>query len=289
MFLASSFFRKTLTKVASLIILETFAMDQMSFTEKFLQAISISICVVNFLLTTRCILKAIELCKESVIVLNNEAVRKGQGVLRFLYEAVYMQMFRGFVLIGDHTSAIECCTKLLVLFRDCGAKNREAILSLKLSGLYQRQSKYEKAKELCMNVLSITIETGDKRGKGLCYAELGNIFIFVGDYAKALKNLEKALLIQKEIGDKDGEAAVNGNLEYVFFPATLGEMPSGRLIGFRQKLARGVVETSIGLNTNTLGGLGQQLYIMQPLFRKFKVSLIIAGKIIYRIKIAQFM
>ena len=192
-------------------------MDQMSGNEKFQQAISISICVVNFLLTTRRILKAIELCKESVILLNNEAMRRArQGVLRFLYEAVYMQMFRGFVLIGDHTSAIECCTKLLVLFRDCGAKNREAMISLKLSELYQRQSKYEKAKELCMNALSITIETGDIRGKGLCYVDLGNVFILVGDYAKAKKYLEKALLIQKEIGDKDMEADVYGNLGYVF-------------------------------------------------------------------------
>ena len=196
-------------------------MDQMGGTEKFLQAISVSICVVNFLLTTRRILKAIELWKESVILLNNEAVRNArQGVLRFLYEEiyakVYMQMFRGFMLIGDHTSAIECCSKLLVLFRNCGAKTREVVLSLKLSLLYQRQSKYEKAKELCMNALSITIETGDKRGRGLCCAELGNVFVFVGDYAKAKKYFEKSLLIQKEIGDKDGEAKVYGNLGYVF-------------------------------------------------------------------------
>ena len=196
-------------------------MDQIGSTEKVLQAISISICVVSFLLTTGRILKAIELCKESLILLNKEAVKKGQGVLRFLYEAVSLQMFRGLVLIGDPTSAIECGRKLLVLFRDCGEKNKEAMTSLTLARLYQKQNKYGKAKELYLNALSITTETGDKRGEGLSYADLGNVFINVGDYVKAKRYLEKALLIQKEIGDKDGEAIVYGNLGNVF--SFLGE------------------------------------------------------------------
>ena len=58
----------------------------------------------------------------------------------------------------------------------------------------------------------------------------------------------------------------------------LGEILSGRLVGFRQKLSKGVAETSISLNTNTLGGLGQLLCIIQPLFLKFNVSLMIVDE-----------
>lgn len=47
-------------------------------------------------------------------------------------------------------------------------------------------------------------------------------------------------------------------------------MPNGRLIGFRQKLAKGVVEMANYFKSNMLGGLEQQFYIIQPLFSQIQ-------------------
>ena len=196
-------------------------MDQLIRTAKLLEVIHIGMCVAAFLLRTSRILKAIEIYKECLMLLNGKACDKHQEFVSEFYKAVYASMFYGYSLISDEKNMINCGTKLLALFRECGERDEEAAISLQLAALYQSQSEYEKAKELYMKALTITIETGDKDLEALAYVNLGAIFHSLSEYVKAKEYLQKALQISKEIRNKGREALCYVNLGAVFLP--LGE------------------------------------------------------------------
>jgi len=117
--------------------------------EEVLQALIIGMNVATFLLNTRRVLKAIEVHKECLLLLNNRALDKEKQFVKEVRISVYYQIFKGCGLINNLTSAIECGRKLLVLLRECGMKHKEAAVSIKLSEFYNRQSKYKEATELC--------------------------------------------------------------------------------------------------------------------------------------------
>ena len=50
--------------------------------------------------------------------------------------SVYTGMLKGYNVISDLTSAIECGRKLLVLLGECNRKDEEGNVSLKLAQLY---------------------------------------------------------------------------------------------------------------------------------------------------------
>ena len=181
-----------------------------------LRGIYIGIVVVTFLLNTSRVLKAIELCKECLIVLNNKALGKEKELVRFAYMHLYFQICNGYDLINDHTSAIEWGRKLLLLLRESGEKGLEGNVTYKLAEWYKFQGKYKEAKDFFMKALSIMIETGDRKIEGVCYAHLGIVYECLHEYAKAKEYHEKSLAIRKQIGDKSGEAACYLNIATVF-------------------------------------------------------------------------
>ena len=189
--------------------------------EEVLQALIIGMNVATFLLNTRRVLKAIEVRKECLLLLNNRALDKEKQFVKEVRISVYYQIFKGCGLINNLTSAIEYGRKLLVLLRECGMKHKEAAVSVKLAEFYNRQSKYKEATELCKKALSIHTESSDKRGEGICYVNLGVAFYLRGEYGKAEEYLQKALVITKEIGEKQGEASCYRNLGAMF--KSLGE------------------------------------------------------------------
>ena len=166
----------------------------MGSTERVLQVIDTAKLVANFLFKTGRILKAIELSKEYLILLNN------------------MHKLCGFVPVSDHTSATETNS----MHRQCNKKPKEAILIFEQGNFYKSQHKYQTAKECFMKALSIMIEIGDKEGEAACYGNLGCVFRSLSEHLKAEEYHQKALQIQKEIGDKDGEAKSCGNLGALF-------------------------------------------------------------------------
>ena len=225
-------------------------------TDEIVEVILMGILVANFLLNTRRVLRAIELCKECLVLFDNEAVEKQTEVVKSTYKAICCIMLRGYERINDHAMGIECCRRLLNVFRWCGERVHESRVTFCMAKFYGKQSKYKEAKELYKKVLSImletgkretvaacyfnlgfayrvlgkygkaeechkkalfiTIETGDKEGEASCYMALGNFYLFVSEYGKAEKCQKKALVICKEIGDQRGEASCYGNLGTVY-------------------------------------------------------------------------
>ena len=186
------------------------------------QAIVFGLLVATFLLNTNRVLRAMELCRECLILLNNKALKKEDEFLKKLRIPIYSVIFMGYDIIkSDITSAIECGSKLLVLLSECDRKDEEGKVSVKLAQLYQRQGKYKEAEELYTKALTLMTESGDKFGEGVCYGNLGTVFHSMSEYVKAGEYHQKALVIRKEIGDKEGEATDYGNLGTVF--QSLGE------------------------------------------------------------------
>ena len=181
-----------------------------------LQAILIGLLVATFLLNTNRVLKAIELSRECLILLNNKALNKEKEFVKKVRIFIYTQVFKGYNVISDLTSAIECGSMLLVLVSECGRKEEEGKVCLNLAQLYQRQSKYKEAVKLYKKALTVMTEVRNKLGEGACYGNLGAVFQSLGEYVKAEIYLQKALVIRKQIGDKEGEATDYGNLGTVF-------------------------------------------------------------------------
>ena len=181
-------------------------------------ALCIGILVAAFLLSTNRVPKALQILKECLKLLNNKTFRSEKDIVRSTTRVVYVQMFKGYRLISDHKSAIECGEKLLVLLRESGDRESEGNTSHELAKLYDRQRKYKEAKELFKKSLNIMIETGNKQGEGSCYGNLGHVLWSLGENTKARGYLEKSIAFRKENinGDKEGEAADYSNLGNVF-------------------------------------------------------------------------
>ena len=191
----------------------------MNHIEEIIAAIGIALVVATFLLNTGRALKAIELCKESLIMLNNIApsIKKQFGkIINMVYKEIYKAIFKAYRLIHDNASAITYGKKLLAIYCECGDIVSEGYLSINLAQRCLRQGKFVEAKELTQRAITIMRETGDKRAEAIAYGILGTVFESIGDYVKAEEYLGKSLAISMEIGNRAGEAKSYGRLATVF-------------------------------------------------------------------------
>ena len=78
------------------------------------------VAIANYLLNTSRVLKAIELCKECLILHNKLASGNKKEPFRSAYIAIWSAVFQGFSLINDFTSLVECEKTLLAPLRACG-------------------------------------------------------------------------------------------------------------------------------------------------------------------------
>ncbi|KAL9967933.1 hypothetical protein ACROYT_G026246 [Oculina patagonica] len=192
--------------------------DVMVNLENFCEAIfvAIGLVVARFLLNTGRCIKAIELCKECLILLTDVKEIEEQYV-KLLNAVFYKTMFDAYCLIGDYTNATKYGRELIVVFRDSGEPAKEGNFTLKLANIYKQQCKYVEAKELYERTINIMKETGERKREATAYGNLGNLFLSLGEYAKAQEYIEKALAIRMEIGDREGQASDYGNLGKCFF------------------------------------------------------------------------
>ena len=179
----------------------------MNSVEEVLQVISISLIFATFLLNTNRILKALQLCKECLFILKDRAGIKDQE----LTKSLYLIMWKACNRIGDNKNAIKHAEKLLQIYRLSG----ESLEEYKLRR-YLHQRKHVQAMQLSEKELLISKELGDKNGEAICYTNLGNMYQSVGEYDKAREHLENSVVIQKEIGDRNGEAFSYANLGAVY-------------------------------------------------------------------------
>ena len=190
--------------------------EAMNIIEAILQAITIGLVVAYFLLNTGRALKAIEVCKECLIVLNNEVLQKEKQFVTLSKIRIYVAIVRASCIIANYPSAISYGRKLLDIYRERGETAKEGSLTLTLADICEQQCKYAKARELYQRAINIMRETSDRKGEAYVYGKFGSISYRLGEYDKAKEYLEKALAVTIEIGDRAGVAGAYGNLGTVF-------------------------------------------------------------------------
>ena len=188
----------------------------MNITKDILEAVFIGLVVALFLLNTGRALKAIEVCKECLIFLNNRVLKMEGEIFNLLYIHIYRTIFRAHCLIPDHTEALIYGRQLLDIYCQCGKKEEEGNLMIILADIYRQQYIYPEAMKLYETAINITKEMGDRENEAYANNMVGIISYRLGDYGKAREYLEKALAIKIQIGNKEGEASSYGNLGTVF-------------------------------------------------------------------------
>ena len=192
-----------------------------------LEAISIGMVVANFLLNTGRGLKAIEVCKECPILLNNvHLLLEEEVIFNFFNMGITQLMFKASFLLLDYTSALSYGRELLGIYRKCGEIAKEGDVTLTLAKICEKQFEYVKSREHYEKAMTIMIEIGDRKREAYAYEKFGFMSYFIGEYDKAKEYLEKALAIIKEIGDKEEAAAAYGKLGTVF--QVLGEYDNAK-------------------------------------------------------------
>ena len=162
--------------------------------------------VALFLLNSDRIQKAIEICNECLILLNNtnqNSKDQLNSVLLQFYRDIYTVLFSAYRHISDYISAERYGRKLFYLYSEYG------IMLFKLG-------EHLKAKDYFERALTITTEIGDRSVEASCNGYFGALLPSLGECDKAKGYLQKALVITTEIGDRKGKASCYGNLGRVF-------------------------------------------------------------------------
>ena len=193
----------------------------MNYEEEIVQAIRIALVVATFLLNIGHALKAIELCKEILVLLSNKALSIEEQLGQLIHKEIYFAMFEAYRRVNDHTNAIMYGGKLLAIYCECGDTVQEGELSTEIAHMYTSQSMYAEAKQLLDRAIPVIRTTGKIQLEARAYRGLGNLFQCRGEYVKAKEYYEKALAISMEIGDRKGEETCRGNLGMLFH--SLGE------------------------------------------------------------------
>ena len=118
----------------------------MNYVEEILEAIFIGLAVATFLLNIYRSSKSIELCKETLILLNHKALNIEKKLSQVIYKEIYYTTFNAYHRVSDHTNALACGRKLLTIFQECSDTVQEGMLSIALAQICQRQSMYAEAK-----------------------------------------------------------------------------------------------------------------------------------------------
>ena len=178
--------------------------------KEIVQATYIGIAVGTLLFMTGRAQKAIELFKESLVLLKNKTLEREEQFGKSLYEAIYKILFAAHFLIRDYTDAIAYGRKLLAIERERGIVN-EGKHCIKLAAMFQVRCRYVEATELYEKAISIFSKIGYRKAEAQCYIALGKNFYSLSKFVKGKEYLEKALAIAIEIGDRHGEGSYYGS------------------------------------------------------------------------------
>ena len=160
-------------------------MDSKAEVEK---TIKIACAVALFLGNTKRYLKAIELCNECLVVLNNVTHSKEDHFTTSLYLRIF-----------------ERCAEIAVsLSHDTGDAMIEAFFSVSLANMYFDQRRLEESEKFCERAIRIVKVIGEREMEAQAYTCLGRVSQMQRKYLRAKGNFEKALAIHMEIRDKKG-------------------------------------------------------------------------------------
>ena len=112
----------------------------MNNVDKVIQVIFIGLLVAGIFLNTNRFLKAIELAKECLLILEDTAGLIDKKISKLFFKWIYFSMWNGFRIINDNTNAIKYAEKILQIHRESGERVQECELSVDLARMYLRQS-----------------------------------------------------------------------------------------------------------------------------------------------------
>ena len=160
----------------------------MNVTEEVLLRATISLAdqISSYLYETNRVLKAIELSKEQLFLLDHKTLKNAEKEL-FVSSKLqaYVIIFHGYFLTNQMGLAIDPGKKLLDLTRQNNLRKAEGIVSLVLAQCYEHYYDFNKAKEFGLKALSIVTETGRKELERDCYAFLARISLILGENVTA--------------------------------------------------------------------------------------------------------
>ncbi|CAH3179404.1 unnamed protein product, partial [Porites lobata] len=153
---------------------------------------------------TNRVLKAIELSKEQLFLLDHKSLKNAEKELVVIHKLkAYTYIFLGYSCTNQTRLEIDYGRKLLDLTRENNLREVEGVVSFALAKQYADDPRHvNEAKELCLKALSIATETGRKENESDCYAMLLVIFIHFGEHFTAKEYGEKAIAIAQKIGKK---------------------------------------------------------------------------------------
>ena len=154
--------------------------------------------VALFLLNSDRIQKAIEICSECLILLN-ETDQNSKGEIE---KTFYFLLFSAYCHVSDYVSAERYGRKLLVLYSESGDLVKEGDVSIALADIFDSQNRFTDAKELYEKAVNIRRKTGERIEEASACARFGNMLYELGENLKAKEYVERALAIRNEIGDK---------------------------------------------------------------------------------------
>ena len=156
----------------------------------------------RFLCNTGRRIKAIELCKECLVLLNNKALEKEKHQRNVFLEQIYLTMFNVHFDCRNYKDAAECGRKLLFIYRECGKRGGEGILCSKLAEIHRIQNEPAEAQELYEAAIKIMNRTGKKKMEAHACKCLADVFRSLFEYDKAREYYEKALSIKLKLVTK---------------------------------------------------------------------------------------
>mgnify|MGYP002259987970 CR=1 FL=1 len=118
------------------------------------KTIHVGTLVANFLQKTKRNLRAIELCKECLVLLNNLALGTEDHFTKSCNRNTYIVMFNVYKAINDEKNAEKCARKLLHMIKDLHDKETEGALRLELACIYHRQRRFLEAARLCESAIN---------------------------------------------------------------------------------------------------------------------------------------
>ena len=177
----------------------------MNVTEEVLLRATISLAdqISSYLYETNRVLKAIELSKEQLFLLDHKSLKNAEKELVVIPKLkAYAYILLGYSYTHQTRLAIDYGRKLLDFTRQKNLREVEGAVSLALAKQYADGRHVNEAKELCLKALSIATETGRKGNESDCYAMLLVIFMRFGENLTAKEYCEKAIAIAQKIGKK---------------------------------------------------------------------------------------
>ena len=163
----------------------------------------------SYLCFTNRVLKAIELSKEQLFVLDHKTLKnaKKELVVSAKLEA-YVEIVFGYLSTNQTGLAIDSGRKLLDLTRQNNLREAEGMVSLILAKCYKHYYDFKEAKEFGLKALSIATETGRKDVESDCYVNLARIHLLLGEHVTAKECGEKAIAIVQKIAKRTCREAI---------------------------------------------------------------------------------